>query len=194
MLVSFVFIIEACTATPPPTVAPKTTPLLTPTATARPQPLTSAPTVACKTHTSSVVLSASVASLRIGDSVKVTVTLNNEGCLALGIPLYSLYIQSDKLESIFAPNDPELKVLPLRGDAGRSDTSPISNLFAVGVEHSLAVAPGQFDTAEFDLQAIAIGQAIFAASASFEVHQGYPGPAYWGYSQTGESLTITVAP
>lgn len=107
--------------------------------------------------------------MKVGDSVIVTVTLNNRGCTALGLPQYRLYIQSDGPESVLAPGNPE----------------PIT--------HNLGVAPEQSDVAEFDLQAVADGQAILTASVSFEVHLGYPGPAYWGGS-SGESLLITVAP
>jgi hypothetical protein len=44
------------------------------------------------------------------------------------------------------------------------------------------------------LKAVAEGQAAITASASFEVHLGYPGPAYWGYSTSGEPMIIRVAP
>lgn len=145
-----------------------------PTATAEPQPAETltvpvTPTLACETHTASMVLSVSDETPQVGDTVKVTVTLSNEGCVALGLPQYRLRIQSDTPESVFAPSDLE------------------------PVVHYLAVAPGQSDTAEFELRATADGQATLSASASFEVHLGYPGPAYWGSSSTGEHL-ISVAP
>jgi hypothetical protein len=138
---------------------------LPPTNTAIP---TRAPTpeVTCETHTASVVLTASDESIEVGDTVNITVTLNNIGCVALGLPQYQLRIHPS---SIFAPNSPE------------------------PVEHYLAVAPGQSDTVEFELSAISGGQATLMASASFEVHLGYPGPAYWG-SSSGGPLFITVAP
>ncbi len=135
-----------------------------------PVPLTSIPTLSCETHTASVVLSASDVTLKVGEAVKVTATLRNEGCVQLGLPQYLLYIQSDRPESLFTPDNPE------------------------PVVHYLGVAPGQSDTVDFDLQAVATGQATLTASASFEVHLGYPGPAYWGYSSTGEALVIHVAP
>jgi hypothetical protein len=59
--------------------------------------------------------------------------------------------------------------------------------------HHLAVAPGQTDAASFTLQAAGPGQAMLRAYASFEVHLGYPGPAYWGAS-AASPLTITVTP
>jgi hypothetical protein len=127
------------------------------------------PTISCETHAASVVLAASAESLKVGDTVIVTATLNNRGCAALGLPQYRLYIQSDGPESVLAPDNPE----------------PMT--------HYLEVAPEHSDTAEFDLQAVADGEAILTASVSFEVHLGYPEPAYWG-SSSGEPLLITVAP
>jgi hypothetical protein len=128
------------------------------------------PTLPCETDTASVELSAPVSRLKVGETVKITATLTNEGCVALGLPQYRLYSQSNGLESIFAPDPPE------------------------PVVHSLAVAPGQSDSADFDLRAIAAGLAILRASASFEVHLGYPGPAYWGYAASPELRIEAVEP
>lgn len=47
------------------------------------------------------------------------------------------------------------------------------------------------DTAEFAMTASAPGSVTLAASVSFEVHIGYPGPAYWGYAAS-PPLTIEV--
>lgn len=126
-------------------------------------------TPGCETHTASVVLSASPENLRVGDTVTVTVKLNNEGCVGLGLPQYRLAAQSDGATSIFEPANPE------------------------PVVHSLGVGPGQSDAAEFGLEAVAGGQATVTASVSYEVHIGYPGPAYWAAS-TGEPLRVIVAP
>jgi hypothetical protein len=101
--------------------------------------------------------------------VKVTVTVNNEGCLTLGFPQYRLYIQSDGPQSIFTPEQPD----------------PVVNY--------PAIQPGQSDSAEFELQAIASGQVTLTGSISYEVHLGYPSPAYWGYRAT-VPLLIAVVP
>jgi hypothetical protein len=61
------------------------------------------------------------------------------------------------------------------------------------VVHHLAVPPGESDSEEFVLRAVRSGKATLNAGASFEVHLGYPGPAYWGYSGSGP-LTVIVAP
>jgi hypothetical protein len=157
-----VLAITACTPAALPTSGPLTPEPITPT-------LLSTITPTCETHTASVVLSSSAEDLRVGDTVTITVTLVNEGCVALGLPQYRLTDQSDGAQAIFDPADPE----------------PIN--------HSLGVAPGQSDTANFELKAVASGQANFSALVSFEVHIGYPGPAYWG-SSSGELLSIMVAP
>ena len=94
--------------------------------------------------------------------------LNNEGCVALGLPQYRLYVQTDGPESIFTPDHLE------------------------PVVHYLAVGSGQSDSVEFDLTAVAGGQATLTASVSYEVHLA--AGAYWGMSGTREPLTITVVP
>lgn len=123
----------------------------------------------CETHTAAMTLSTTATALKAGEVVTVTVTLTNQGCVDLGMPQYRLYVQSDEAHRVFDPDKPE------------------------PVVHYLGVAPGGSDTAEFVLRAVGPGQATFSASASFEVHLGYPGPAYWGGSGAGP-LEITVTP
>jgi hypothetical protein len=146
------------TTEPPPSATPSETPSPTPT-----------PTQVCESETASALLSVSAQSLKVGDAVKVTVRVNNEGCVALGLPQYRLYIQSDVPLSIFSPEQPD------------------------PVVHYLALQPGQSDSTEFDLLAVASGQATLTGSVSYEVHLGYPGPAYWGYRETAP-LFIAVEP
>jgi len=131
---------------------------------------TPTPTLACEMHTASMMLAASVTVLEVGEAITVTVTLSNEGCATLGMPQYWLGVASVEEESIFDPSEPE------------------------PVVHYLAVSPGQSDMAEFVLRAVKSGQATLTASASFEVHLGYPGPAYWAGSNTKEPLIVTVKP
>lgn len=123
----------------------------------------------CETHTASMTLSATVTTLEVGEVITVTATLANEGCVGLGIPQYRLYVESDELQPIFDCNNPE------------------------PVVHYLRIAPRESDKAEFVLQVVGPGQVMLRASASFEVHLGYPGPAYWGSSSSGP-LVITVTP
>ena len=177
-----ILVAAACTPAPTLPLAPSATAaaafaISTPTATtaAGPAPTESStlvptPTLPCETDTASVILSASASRVKVGDTVKITATLNNEGCVVLGLPQYRLYIRSDNPEAILAPPVPE------------------------PVVHSLAVAPGQSDTAEFEFRAMAAGQVTLTASASFEVHLGYPGPAYWGYTASRELRILAVAP
>jgi hypothetical protein len=61
------------------------------------------------------------------------------------------------------------------------------------VIHHVGIAPGQSDTVEFGLRASRPGQSVLAASAGFEFHSGYPGPAYWASESSGP-LYVTVMP
>lgn len=157
---------ETFTLIPPATIQPPTD---TPTATTVIQ-VSDTPTLACDHDTATLVLSTNAQNPKVGDAVQVTVTLNNEGCVALGLPQYRLYIASDGSQPILTPAAPE------------------------PVVHYLAVNPGQTDSAEFTLTAAASGQAKLTATVSYEVHLGYPGPAYWGSAATGEPLVLSVAP
>ena len=123
----------------------------------------------CEKHTAVMTLSASATELKTGGALTVTVTLANQGCGSLGMPQYRLYVQSDEAQPLLDPSRPE------------------------PVVHYLGVAPGQSDTAEFVLWAVEPGRAALSASASFEFHVGYPGPAYWGGSRA-EPLVVTVKP
>jgi hypothetical protein len=123
----------------------------------------------CQSHTAYMSVSATTTTLGVGEALTATVTLFNRGCTGLGLPQYRLYVQSDGPEPILTPSQPE------------------------PVMHPLGIGLGQSDAAEFALQAASSGQAVLRATSSFEVHLGYPGPAYWGGS-SGGPLTITVTP
>jgi hypothetical protein len=121
----------------------------------------------CQSHSAHMTISATASTLLLSEAVTVTTTLFNYGCLTLGLPQYRLYVQSDAPEPVFDPEVP----------------GPVA--------HSLGIGPGESDAAEFVLQAVGSGQARLSASSSFEVHLGYPGPAYWGAGSTGP-MTVTV--
>jgi photosystem II stability/assembly factor-like uncharacterized protein len=123
----------------------------------------------CQTHTASFTLSAITTTLSVGETVTVTATLTNAGCGSLGLPEYRLHVQSDDPEPLFDPAMPD------------------------PVTHTVAIDPGQSDTAEFVLRAVRAGQATLESDVSFEVHLGYPGPAYWANAAAG-GLVITVLP
>jgi hypothetical protein len=114
------------------------------------------PTPPCETHTASVQLSPSAQSVQIGQQLSVQVTLNNQGCVALGLPKFTLRIHAPQGQPLFIPPQPE------------------------SVTYDAAVAPGQAHTVVFTLQGAQAGQGVLQADVSFEVHIGYPGPAYWG--------------
>jgi hypothetical protein len=117
-----------------------------------------------------MILSTSNKLLKVGEQMTVKVTIINEGCVDLGLPQYRLDLESDTSETIFEPSEPEL------------------------IKHTLAISPGESDTAEFILRAVRAGQANISASTSFEVHLGYNGPAYWGQSKTKESILVIIVP
>ncbi len=166
-------IIEEPTATQAPGLTPS--PSWTPTRTPTPPP-SATPTPACENWSASMTISSAPASPKVGDAVTVTVTLINtsQACPdpvfpGLGSLVYQLSIQSDSPEQIFDPSNP----------------SPI--------EHYVGLGPGESDSVEFVLQAVGAGRVTLSGSASFEVHLGYPGPAFWLGSGTGPFL-ITVRP
>ncbi len=125
--------------------------------------------IQCETHAASLTLSATPTTLTVGQAVTVTATLANEGCGMLGVPLYSLDVQSSEAQPIFDPMDPE------------------------PVLHHVGIGLGDSDSAEFVMQTLAPGQATLYGSVSYEVHLGFPGPAYWSGSSAGP-LVITVTP
>ena len=175
LVLAILFLLGACTPSPftpaPVSSAPPTnTPTVTSVVQASATPLSDpTPPLVCDHDTASLVLSTNAKNLKIGDPLKVTATLSNDGCVALGLPQYRLYIQSEETQPIITPAAPE------------------------PVVHYLAVSPGQQDSVEFTLTAGASGQATLTVVVSYEVHLGYPGPAYWG-GASSEPLVIPVAP
>jgi hypothetical protein len=57
----------------------------------------------------------------------------------------------------------------------------------------MGVGPRGSDAEQFILWVVGLGGATLGVSASFVVHLGYPGPAYWGYNSSGP-LVITTTP
>ncbi len=126
------------------------------------------PTSACTTHTAVSEVEVSDAEINVGDAVSVTVTLRNDGCLALGLPQYKLVFEQEMGAPVFEAPEP--------------------------VVHNLSVAPGEVDTQEFRLVSLVAGQVEVGVFVSFEVHVGYPGPAYWGAASPGEPVGVVVRP
>jgi len=120
----------------------------------------------CEAYTASMSLRATDAQLYVGDVLTVTAMLTNQGCGRLGLPRYSVHVETDREEPVFS-------VIP----------EP--------VVHYVGIAPGQADTVEFALHAVRPGRAVLTAAVSFEFHGGYPGPAYWA-SASGGPLHVTV--
>lgn len=127
------------------------------------------PTLECPTHESKITLSAPKTMLKVGEVIEVKALLENTGCVTLGLPQYRLAILNSEGKPIFSPDKPD------------------------PVVHSLGVTPGQSDEVTYLLQAVSPGKATLSVMTSFEVHLGYPGPAYWGAGSSKE-LVIQVEP
>lgn len=153
----------ACTST---TSTPQPTPSSTPPPSDPPQS-SPTPTLACETHTVALDLLPSAVELKVGETLTLTVILANPGCANVGLLLYRLRVEPDS-PAFFDPASPD------------------------PVEHTLGVSPGGTDTAEFTLTAIAPGNVEITATVSFEVHLGYPGPAYFASASSGDPLVITI--
>ena len=123
----------------------------------------------CDGERASLTLSTSAEALRVGESVTVTVELANRGCADLGMPQYRLYLETSDGARVLEPSPPE------------------------PVAHSLGVSPGETDSAAFALAAAGAGRVEVWATCSYEVHLGYPGPAYWG-SVASRRVTLTIGP
>jgi hypothetical protein len=127
------------------------------------------PELACETYSASVSLWVTRTHPYVGDVVTVTAMLSNEGCGVLGLPQYSLYVEPTGEQSPFL-GMPE------------------------PVVHHTGIAPGQCDMVEFALRAVMPGPAALTASAGFEFHSGYPGPAYWPSESSGPLYVTVVSP
>jgi hypothetical protein len=124
----------------------------------------------CYTDTTRFEMSTVPAAIQAGDTVTVTATLINTGCAPVGLPKYTLTLGASSSGAVLSPAEPE------------------------PVIHYLGISPqGGVDQAEFLLQATGPGEAILTCTVSFEVHLGYPGPAYWG-GNAAKPLKITVFP
>ena len=124
---------------------------------------------ACTQHAASLGISASRPELRLGETLTITLTLANTGCALLGLPKYTLMTGSDPSNILFEPANPE------------------------PVLHSLGIDPGGSDSAAFPLRAVKAGEAALSGTVSFEVHLGYPGPAYLATASSGP-LVISIIP
>jgi hypothetical protein len=131
---------------------------------------TPTPTSECQLHDAALGLSVARTTVRRGEQLTVTVYLSNTGCARLGLPEYRLF------------------VIPEEGG------EPLDPVYPASVVHSLAVAPGDGDSAEFTLRAAEAGLVRLEASVSFEAHLGYPGPAYWASCAAEEGIVVRVEP
>ena len=136
----------------------------TATATESPTPTeTSFPT--CNQSTD-MTLAFSNPAPQLGDRITVTAVLTNTGDCLMGLPLYGLRIDNPNAVAVFWESDHE-------------------------VYNGRAIYGGQADTAEFVIVIANTGNYTVSAYVSYEVHVGYPGPAYWGGTRT-TPVSVTV--
>jgi hypothetical protein len=121
----------------------------------------------CQTHSAAADIATPQQNVSAGDVVEVKVALQNSGCASLGLPKYHLNIEEQAKSPAFKEVAPD------------------------AVTHYLLIPPGGKDEITFLLPSLAPGSAVLSASITFEVHLGYPGPAYWA-SASSEELPIQV--
>lgn len=126
-------------------------------------------TPTCTQHTTVMRAVAEPTTPQAGDSLMVSVTFTNAGCGSVGLPDYRLLILSEQPYPIFTTPSPE------------------------SIMHHRALYPGEADHVTFTLQTIGSGVVTITARSSFEVHLGYPGPAYWT-GDVAPPLHLTVPP
>lgn len=103
----------------------------------------------------------------VGDEVTFTLVFSNNSSLAAGIPSFSLQsVDGAAFERIL-------------GEA----------LVAPDVLYD-AVAPGKTHTETWTFVVQEVGEVSVFARVSYEVHEGYPGPAYWSGVQSPEVIVI----
>ena len=155
---------------PRPSATPTSTPTVTftPTHTAT-ATLTPTPSPTYPPQISSMTLQATSTELRVGEIVTLTARLTNEGVWLMGVPLYTLQ------------------------GLGEPGSAVLTSLGPLQVYHSVPIYLGQYDEAQFVLKASSPGQATLCVRSSFEVHIGYPGPAFW-WGDISPPLVITVSP
>jgi hypothetical protein len=127
----------------------------------------------CDSYAAEIEFSADQVSLAVNDTLKVTIVLRNTGCSGLGLPTYQ--IQPRKMAAL-AYASPEVQA------------------------HSLSIAPGEEDTAEFVFTAKAPGQLELVAQADFELHldaglsaNGTPAPTPAGMWKQVLSTPIIIS-
>lgn len=108
----------------------------------------------------------SASPIRIGDEVTVSLYLVNTGTLDAGIPKFALMLSDDSLlEVVSAPDNDGL----LYGSVVAGDSTVMS----------------------WTYRALAAGSVDITGRVSYEVHEGYPGPAYWsGTTSSPQTLVI----
>jgi hypothetical protein len=171
LVLCFMLLASACSlaqllsppAAPLPTPFPTVTtdPALLPTMTTLPTPTDGV--------TPHVGLNITAPSLRVGDTTTITARV-----IDIGLPRFTITLSSGATLTVDYQNQPR----------NPPDASPKDRNFEI------VSAEGDMTSATFVLRALAPGTVEMVVNASGEIHEGYPGPAYWGGDS--ESFTLTV--
>lgn len=118
------------------------------------------------THSTAMAIALSDPVPQLGGHITATVSLTNTGDCMMGLPLYTLNVANIHPVAVFEESE-----------------NPVL--------HSRAIYSDEVDSADFRLLVANTGIFTLTAHASFEVHVGYPGPAYWGGTRAAP-ITFTV--
>ena len=120
-----------------------------------------------------VVLQLSSSDVQVGELLTVTGQV-----LDIGLPYYYLYVQDpDVAEGANLAKVTYENRLELGGGSSK--------------HLALIAAKGTMYEVTFTLRGLSAGQVQLWVNASGEIHEGYPGPAYWGWGGSGP-VTISV--
>ncbi|NDJ86811.1 MAG: hypothetical protein GYB66_13070 [Chloroflexi bacterium] len=136
-----------------------------------PTPKPPSPTPAPEQYDSAVLdLTVEPNPVVVGEEVRFRLTLANHDVYAAGIPKFSL--QGDQMAVLLG--------------------TPVAGPENDGVLYG-AVAPGESHQVVWTFIARAPGTVTVQGHVSFEVHEGYPGPAYWRGTQSSP-VSLRVVP
>lgn len=117
-------------------------------------------------HSTAMAIALSDPAPKLGQRITATVSLTNTGDCMVGQPLYTLDVANVQSVAMFEESE-----------------NPVL--------HHTAIYSDEVDSVNFRMLVANTGVFTLTAHVSFEVHVGYPGPAYWG-GASAAPVTFTV--
>jgi hypothetical protein len=117
-------------------------------------------------HSTAMAIALSDPAPELGQRITATVSLTNTGDCMVGLPLYTLDVANAHPVAVFEESE-----------------NPVL--------HSRAIYSDEVDSVDFRMLVANTEVFTLTARASFEVHVGYPGPAFWG-GASAAPVTFTV--